>query len=445
MSNITLPYNGWKPRPYQEEVWSAFFSDIKRFCIVAHRRYGKDELCLHWSCIALHMRVGSYWHCLPEYSQGRKAIWDSVNPLTGKRRIDEAFPKELRKSTNDQKMMITFLNGSTWQLVGSDSYDSLVGSNVCGVVFSEYAIADPESWNYIRPILAENNGWAIFISTVRGKNHFTSMAELAKNSPEWFHINQTVYDTNVFTAETLASELEELVSTHGPEIGQALFDQEYVNSEEVSILGSYITSSVLERSKGFTYQPNERDAMVWGVDVARFGSDANCLVRRIGRKVVSIERWNGLDTCQTADKIANLYQQAQSKPQKIFVDGGGVGAGVVDQLKRLLPSGVLDEVNFSSTPDKPTMYLNKRAEMWGNMKDAINAGLELPTDQKLTRDLVAPHYKFTNKNQIQLESKEHMSKRGVKSPDTGDALALTYARPVYKRTVNMNYQHFNAF
>jgi hypothetical protein len=104
---------------------------------------------------------------LPEFAQGRKAIWTAINAHTGRRRIDEAFPHELRASTSDNEMFIRFLNGSTFQVVGSDQYDRQVGSSVAGVVFSEWALANPSAWAYLRPILEENNGWALFVTTPR--------------------------------------------------------------------------------------------------------------------------------------------------------------------------------------------------------------------------------------------------------------------------------------
>src|SRR6185312_8507339 len=122
-------------------------------------------------------RVGTYWHMLPEASQARKAIWDAINPHTGRRRIDEAFPRELRQATREQDMLIRFVNGSTWQVVGSDNYNSLVGSPPVGVVFSEWSLAKPDSWTYIRPILAENGGWVLKIWTPRGRNHATRSFE----------------------------------------------------------------------------------------------------------------------------------------------------------------------------------------------------------------------------------------------------------------------------
>jgi phage terminase large subunit len=149
-------------------AWEQLEAGKKRLALAWHRRAGKDDVCLHWAATCAMTRVGGYWHMLPQHNQARKAIWDAINPGTGRRRIDDAFPLALRDSTREQDMFIRFKNGSTWQVVGSDNYNALVGSPPVGVVFSEYALSDPSSWAFIRPILAENGGWALFISTPRG-------------------------------------------------------------------------------------------------------------------------------------------------------------------------------------------------------------------------------------------------------------------------------------
>ena len=165
---IDLPANGWIERPHQRRLWSYLQRGGRRAIEVAHRRWGKDDVALHHTCIAAHERTATYWHCLPEYAQARKAIWTAVNPHTGVQRIDEAFPREIRENTNDQEMFIRFKCGSTWQVIGSDRYNSLVGAGVAGVVFSEWALANPAAWGYISPMMRENNGWALFITTPRG-------------------------------------------------------------------------------------------------------------------------------------------------------------------------------------------------------------------------------------------------------------------------------------
>src|SRR3546814_16007465 len=94
--------------------------------------------------------------------------------------MDEAVPRVLRESTNEQEMFIRFKSGLTWQLVGSDRYNSLVGAGVAGVTFSEFALANPSAWGYIRPMLEENDGWATFITTPRGRNHAKALFDMAK-------------------------------------------------------------------------------------------------------------------------------------------------------------------------------------------------------------------------------------------------------------------------
>ena len=251
---ITLPYN-WDYRPYQQPLWKYLRRGGKRAVAVWHRRAGKDDVALHATACAAHERIGNYWHMLPEYEQGRKAIWNAVNPRTGKKRIDEAFPLEIRKSTNKQQMYIEFRNGSTWQVVGSDNYDSFVGSAPIGIVFSEYSLANPLSWAYVRPILLENDGWALFIYTPRGDNHGKTQFEFAKeemeNGEEWFAELLDVSKTNVFTKAKLDGELRERIAEFGPDEGQALFDQEYWCSFKGAMPGSYYAKVLAEaRSEG---------------------------------------------------------------------------------------------------------------------------------------------------------------------------------------------------
>jgi hypothetical protein len=237
MANIVLP-NNWSPRPYQKQAWDYLANGGKRLVMAWHRRSGKDELGLHHMACATQERIATYWYCLPHYAQARKAIWAAVNPHTGKRRIDEAFPKEMRAATNENEMNIRFHNGSTFQVVGSDNPDSLVGSPPAGVIFSEYAISNPSAWAYLMPIFEENNGWAIFNSTPRGKNHFKKICNLAERADNWHLDVKTADDTGVFTREQLENILHELQDLHGDEFGMAMWMQEYYVSFDAAIMGS---------------------------------------------------------------------------------------------------------------------------------------------------------------------------------------------------------------
>lgn len=237
MDIIKIPHN-WQPRAYQLPLWSYLEKGGTRATVAWHRRAGKDEVALHWACVAAHKRPATYWHMLPEAAQARKAIWQAINPHTGKRRIDEVFPLSIRENTNETEMFIRFKSGSTWQVLGSDNFNSLVGSPPAGVVGSEWALANPLAWAYLRPILAENNGWAVFISTPRGRNHFHKMLTGAQDDPASFSQILTVEDTSVFKPGTLESELREFQHEYGEDNGKSLFMQEYYCSFDAAIVGS---------------------------------------------------------------------------------------------------------------------------------------------------------------------------------------------------------------
>ena len=238
MPAIRIP-NGWTPRWYQRPLWDYLEKGGRRAIGVWHRRAGKDDVLLHRTAVAAFERPATYWTALPEYAQARKALWAAVNPHTGKRRIDEAFPGELRETTNEQEMFIRFKNGSTWQLIGSDRYNSLVGAGVAGVTFSEFALANPSAWGYIRPMLEENNGWSAFITTPRGRNHAYAMLKMAEADPKWFAEVLSIHDTKALTQEQLVEGLAEYQALFGADMGRAQFEQEYLCSFDAAIMGAY--------------------------------------------------------------------------------------------------------------------------------------------------------------------------------------------------------------
>jgi hypothetical protein len=187
------------------------------------------------------------------------------------------------------------------------------------------------------------------------------------------------------------------------------------------IPGEIVDDAIVRESRCYLEEP-----LIIGVDVARFGDDQSVICFRRGRDARTIE-WNtyrGLDTMQLASRVAEFVRVHQA--DTIFVDGGGVGGGVVDRLRDLHVNCI--EVNFGSKAED-ARYMNKRAEMWGNMRDWIKTG-SLPSNRELVDDLIGVEYSFTPTNKIQLEKKEDMKKRGLASPDLADALALTFAYPV---------------
>ena len=223
---VTIPFN-WDPRGYQMPLWKYLQNGGKRAVACWHRRSGKDDTMMHWACYAAHKRIGNYWHMLPEKDHARKTIWTAINPKTGNLRIDDAFPNGLRSDTNQNEMMIRLKCGSSWQLMGSDNYDRNVGAAPIGITFSEWSVADPRAWAMLRPILAENDGWAAFLFTPRGNNHAKTTLDVAQQSAGWFWEIRKASETGVFTGEGLATELAELQREYGIEAGDELFQQEY--------------------------------------------------------------------------------------------------------------------------------------------------------------------------------------------------------------------------
>lgn len=179
------------------------------------------------------------------------------------------------------------------------------------------------------------------------------------------------------------------------------------------------------------------DPCVLGVDVARFGDDQTVIVLRRGRDAASVPwvKLRGADTMTVAARVMEMVNQ--HRPDVIFIDGGGVGGGVVDRLRQLRQNVI--EVQFGASADRSldtqdgaVVYFNKRAEIWGFMRDWLRGGA-IPDDPELMADLTAVEYGYSmlkGRDAILLEKKADMKKRGLGSPDAADALALTFAYPV---------------
>ncbi len=229
MPEIPLPYH-WKARDYQVENLKQLANGCKRIVKVWHRRGGKDLNDLNATIMETQKRVGVYWHIFPTYSQGRKAMWEGITK--DGRKYLSFIPEDLIKSINKHEMSIEFKNGSIWRVVGGDKIDAVVGAGPVGVVLSEYSLQRPTLWDYIQPMLLENNGWAMFNGTPRGENHFYDLVEMARNNPNWYLDIKTIDDTHVVSKE----QIEELRREGKPE---EMLQQEYYCSFEGSIYGAY--------------------------------------------------------------------------------------------------------------------------------------------------------------------------------------------------------------
>lgn len=242
---------GWKPRLYQIPVWQHFFpkSEKKRAVVIGHRRWGKDLLAVNLCGCKSQERIGTYWHVLPTYKQGRNIVWNGIDG-NGRPFLSYLHPSLVRDMhTND--MRVHFHNGSVFQVVGSDDIDRLVGTNPVGVVLSEFSLHDPKVLDYLRPILRENKGWLLIITTIRGKNHGyrmkrTAMKRMLEDS-NWLHLDQTVLDTHTDDGERVVTE-KDIESDRLEGMSEQLIRQEYYNDPEAPMQGAYYSAEMAKAS-----------------------------------------------------------------------------------------------------------------------------------------------------------------------------------------------------
>ena len=203
--------------------------------MVWHRRSGKDVTAWNLTIKKAHERIGIYYYLLPTYSQAKKIIWDGITK-DGQKFI-EYIPKELVESKHETELKIKLKCGSIIQLVGTDNYDSIMGTNPVGCVFSEYSLQNPKAWDFIRPILAENGGWAIFIYTPRGKNHGWDMSEMARTNDDWYYSKLTVRDTGAISDDAVEEERR-------AGMPEEIVLQEFYCSFDAGLHGSYYTKQM---------------------------------------------------------------------------------------------------------------------------------------------------------------------------------------------------------
>lgn len=244
--NLEIPHN-FHVRDYQRPFFHAMKDGKKRAVLVWHRRAGKEKTCWNYLISKAVQKVGIYYYLFPYFSQGRKILWDGVDK-DGFKFLDHV-PRELvvgQPNSAEMKIKIKAKNNdpkaktpdySIIQIIGTDNINSIVGTNPIGCVFSEYSLQDPVAWQLIRPILAENDGWAIFNFTPRGSNHAKDLYDMALDNPDWYCQRLTVDDTKVISKEDIQKERDAGMS-------EDFIQQEFYTSFTLGIEGSYYAKYV---------------------------------------------------------------------------------------------------------------------------------------------------------------------------------------------------------
>lgn len=308
MKELVVKLDRFSPRKYQLDLWEALESGkYSRFISIWHRRAGKDLVAFNWMIRAALRKVGVYYYVFPTYSQARKVIWDSITS-SGEKFLDY-IPKQLVTNTHSTEMKITLINGSIIQLVGSDNTDSLMGTNPIGIVFSEYALQDPVAYQYLRPILLANGGWALFIGTPRGKNHFWEMWRIAQDNPDkWFSSMLTIRDTKIISEEQVQKEIDE------SQVSPDLVEQEYYCSFTMGVEGAYYSKYIdnLRLRTQITNVPWEAAFPVhtaWDIGVR--DSTAIIFFQQIGTTVRIIDFYE-----KSKEGLEHYIKYLDSKPYK---------------------------------------------------------------------------------------------------------------------------------
>ena len=310
-------------------------------------------------------------------------------------------------------------NAIPWSENNTEAFAGTHEDNVL-VVFDEASKISDKIWEVTDGIFTtKKNIWLVLGNGTRNVGRFYDCFHKLKGKPwkTWQIDSRTCQAAN-------KDYLERLVEQYGGED---------TDQARVRVRGQFpktatrqlISTEAVEKcqnhqAEGFEYLPK-----VMGVDVARFGENSSTICIRQGRKVFDIEILPKQDLMMTAHHVAEAIKR--ERPSHVFVDGSGIGAGVVDRLRQLNFS--VTDVNGGNQSMNPR-FLNKRAEMWWELKEQIDGLIELPRDARLREELTALEYDFTDKGRVRLDRKSDLMDKYGFSPDRADALALTYAYPV---------------
>lgn len=432
LEDIVLDYC---PLPIWRKELHPIMDEYRFVVLVAHRRFGKTiGLVNHIVKMALECneKMPKYAYICPWKAQAKMVAWEPLIQAT--KDIPGIY-------VNKQEMYIEFptkypgLAGARIYVTGSDHCDILRGNGFDAVILDEYAQMPGNIFTeIIQPALTNPGrtpGKCFFIGTPKGENalfevYHKAVAAMAKESnaksKRWY---AKLYD--VYTSGRLSNEEINFLQEDLPDVE---FRQEYMCDFTVSVYNAVIPMDIIQKSAETTLTEKDRvkdNPGIMGVDIARFGDDRTTIWYRQGLFCDKPKVYKGLDTMEVADQI--LVAMMHYKPDAVFIDGGNMGAGVIDRLKQLGCKNIF-EVPFGSAAMNRERYGNIRAEMYFKAKEWMEHGGAIPNMSELKTELSKVEYKFDKRSRILLEPKDEVKKKTGKSPDLADGFVLTFAKPV---------------
>jgi hypothetical protein len=442
------------PRKWQREVLASMAEHIKanngrldfdvlRLAVSSGRGIGKSALVSWITDWMLSTRIGSTtiisansesqlrsitWAELTKWlAMSINSHWFEVSAtrLMPAKWLTELVERDLKKGTR-----YWGVEGRLWSAENPDAYAGVHNFDGVMVIFDEASGIDDSIWAVTSGFFTENTPnrfWMAFSNPRRNTGYFY----------EAFNSKREFWKSKIVDARTVEGTdkqvYEQIIAEYGPDSSQAHVEVygQFPNEGDDQFISIGIVDAAMKR------QPykDESAPIVVGVDPARFGADATVIAVRQGRDILKLIRHRGDDTMTVVGHVIDAIEEF--KPTLVNIDEGGLGAGVVDRLKEQRYK--IRGVNFGNKAKNPIMYGNKRAEIWGEMRDWLKSA-SVPNDRFLKSDLISPKMKPDSRGTIYLESKKDMKARGLASPDAADAIALTFAFPVAHREMREDKQ-----
>jgi len=345
--------------------------------------------------------------------------WEiSATKLTPAKWVSELVERDLKKGTR-----YWAAEGKLWSEENPDSYAGVHNHDGMMLIFDEASGIPDAIWSVGAGFFTENildRYWFAFSNPRRNQGYFF----------ECFNAKRAFWDTTQVDARTVEDTdkqvYEQIIAEYGEDSAQAKVEVygEFPSEGDDQFISPRLVDEAMAREQ----YKDMTAPLVMGIDPARGGADSTVIVLRRGRDLVAIKRFHGEDTMMIVGRIIDLMEEF--KPTMVVMDEGGLGYGILDRLneQRYKVKGV----NFGWKAKNSIMWGNKRAEMWGTMKDWLRSAA-LPQDRQLKADLTGPLKKPNSSGTVFLEGKKEMRSRGLASPDAADALAVTFAYPVAHR------------
>lgn len=432
------------PRKWQRQILSDLRDHIKqnngkvdfdtaRLAIASGRGIGKSALVSWLTIWMLSSRIGSTTIVSANSeAQLRSVTWAEITKwlamslnshwfeiaatrIMPAKWLTELVERDLKKGTRYWSV-----EGRLWSEENPDAYAGVHNFDGVMLIFDEASGIPDSIWSVSDGFFTENTPHRFHLA-------FSNPRRNTGYFYETFHSKRAFWTTRVIDARDVEGTdknlYQRIIDEYGPDSYQASVEVygNFPSEGDDQFIGSTLVDDAMKRTPA-------RDAtapIVIGVDPARFGADATVIAIRQGRDILELRRHRGADTMEVAGHVIDAIEEF--KPALVCIDEGGLGAGVVDRLKEQRYK--IRGVNFGNKAKNQTMWGNKRAEMWGAMRDWLRTG-HIPTDRFLKTDLISPRTKPDSKGTLFLESKKDMKARGLASPDAADAIAVTFAFPV---------------